>query len=58
MEISEIRMKEALLFSFGCVGGEEQTHDVLYPKFELLSEWKLHDNRWPSAESVVAAAYE
>jgi hypothetical protein len=50
MEISEIRMKEALLFSFGGVGGEEQTHDVLYPKFELLSEWKLHDSRWPTVE--------
>jgi hypothetical protein len=50
MEISEIRMKEALLFSFGGVGGEEQTHDVLYPKFEPLSEWKSHDSRWPTVE--------
>jgi hypothetical protein len=52
MEISEIRMKEleALLFSFGCVGGEEQTHDVLYPKLEQLSEWKSHDSRWLSVE--------
>lgn len=45
MEILEIRMKEALLFSFACVGGGEQTHDVPYPKFEPLSEWKPHDSK-------------
>jgi hypothetical protein len=51
MEISEIRMKDSEHYCFLLVvWGEEQTHDVLYPKFEPLSEWKSHDSRWLSVE--------
>jgi hypothetical protein len=28
----------------------EKIYDVMYPKFDLLCEWKPHDSRLPDAE--------